>query len=681
MKNSKLKEFILGMTLILAVPFAQGNTYATRTESTNTAILIENLDPQGPEFSRLCRIALNEVTKWCTKTRPPLFCISQMSQLEKLKQDPHKLYGTLVKMSDRGSHLTLSFHSLINEDPIYPVDVIKGDFNKRDSNFVHALQTAISDYGGFDRNKVAIREHFIQNFVAAQMIETKKQQPENSTIPAAEISVDQQEFNRAYADFNRRDPDNKRYVAAGLMSAAVLGVGTLNYYRQHNPNVVFEDDDYTTFGDSMKHRLDFSAVRFDDNTQLTNIGHMYAGTVHYNLARSSGLNRWESLLQTFVLSSLWEYIAEYKQSVSLNDQIATTLGGFIVGESVHQMAKILKKDTNNPIKKILAGIFGGPEKASQWIESRARGQDNMYDDSLGSAQQDFWSKMGLYINVEKRNGKTVKSGGIESEIINIPKFNEPGEYAGLLLDDTVQSKLKIEMGRADNLKTFKLFAKTTLAAFYKKKMQLSETEKLSGYQFFVGPAMMVDTDVRIADHRQNGPNSDIHGVIGVLGNTLDVRAVRGDLQIHAVIDVYGDFGIIRSLSFSPATNNQYPREDYIPSNCDGYQSVMCNYSYYYGLGWTKMANFDLRYKALTAGLDASKTTLKSIESLSRFGQSQRLNAMDSVSKKGAWVAYEINRDIRVELGVEKRVHTSRFGTKSVTAKEAIARGRLIFVLD
>jgi len=165
---------------------------------------------------------------------------------------------------------------------------------------------------------------------------------------------------------------------------------------------------------------------------------------------------------------------------------------------------------------------------------------------------------------------------------------------------------------------------------------------------------------------------------------------NGNVSFQSVKPPGGDYkgvaagtydATIRSLAFAPATADKYARDEFIPGNCDGIQSVMCNYSYYFGIGWTRMAHFDLAYKGLSVGADAEKTTLSSIEGRSRFGESQRLNATDSSSKVGAWVAYEISSDLRVELGVERRAHVSQFGGKTVTAREAITRGRLIYKLD
>lgn len=681
LKNTFKQNLLIISLFLLGAPLASATIYATRTQSTTPAIIIENLDRNSPQFKNLCEIALVEARKWVTMAQAPTYCITSSAELEGLKKLGNTMYGTTIQMTYHEPQLTLSFHSLTPEDSTYPIDVTKGDFNTKDENFVHALQYAIASYGAFDRNYTAIREHLIQNYVAAELMDAQREKPENKDKDPKEISLDQQNFNNAYADFNRENPENKRYIAANMMSTVILGIGTLNYYDKHNPKKTYADEDYRNFDQSIKDRADFAAWRFDDNPQLTNIGHMYAGTIHYTIARDSGLSRWDSLLHAFVLSSMWEYFSEFKQVVSINDQISTTLGGFIIGESFHQMAKILKKDGGGPVKHFLAKVLGSPEKVSQWAQNTRLHQEVAYDDdSLSTAQQDFWSKMDAYVRFEKFRGKTIASAGIESEIVNIPMFGKPGEVAGLLLDDTVQSQFKLEMSRGADINTFKLFAKTTLAAYYKKKMHLSDDDKLYGYQFFVGPAMMVDIDEVIADKKTSSPNSDIRGIIGVIGNTLDIRAVSGDLQFHAVMDVYGDFATVRSLAFNPATNNKYINVT-AKGNCDGIQSVMCKFSYYYGIGWTEAAHFDLRYKSLTAGADYTKNSFHSIEGRSRFGESQRLNASDTYTKKGAWVAYEISRDVRVELGTERKTHISNYASKTITTKEAITTGRLIVKLD
>ncbi len=77
-----------------------------------------------------------------------------------------------------------------------------------------------------------------------------------------------------------------------------------------------------------------------DSFAMNQFGHPYQGSVYYGFARSAGLNYWESLLYTNVGSFLWETGGETTHP-SINDQIASGIGGSFFGEALFRMASLL----------------------------------------------------------------------------------------------------------------------------------------------------------------------------------------------------------------------------------------------------------------------------------------------------------------------------------------------------
>lgn len=68
--------------------------------------------------------------------------------------------------------------------------------------------------------------------------------------------------------------------------------------------------------------------------------HPYQGSVYFGLARSTGLDYWESLGYTFGGSLLWE-IAGETGAPPLNDLVTTGFGGSFLGEPLFRMANLL----------------------------------------------------------------------------------------------------------------------------------------------------------------------------------------------------------------------------------------------------------------------------------------------------------------------------------------------------
>jgi hypothetical protein len=141
---------------------------------------------------------------------------------------------------------------------------------------------------------------------------------------------------------------NKSYLIPALEIPAFIF--TLNQFNRH-----FLDDSrvYETDWDSVLRNLR-TAPEFDtDPFSVNQIGHPYQGSVYYGLARSAGLNYWESLGYTIYGSFLWETAGEITRP-SINDHISTGIGGSFVGEALFRMSSLL--------------LEGGGEKPGFWRE-------------------------------------------------------------------------------------------------------------------------------------------------------------------------------------------------------------------------------------------------------------------------------------------------------------------------
>jgi hypothetical protein len=82
--------------------------------------------------------------------------------------------------------------------------------------------------------------------------------------------------------------------------------------------------------------------------------HPYQGSIYQGLARSAGLGFWEASAYTFAGSVLWEEAGE-NTTPSINDQIATGIGGNFLGEPLFRIASLLLES-------------GGDGRPSRWRE-------------------------------------------------------------------------------------------------------------------------------------------------------------------------------------------------------------------------------------------------------------------------------------------------------------------------
>ncbi len=88
-----------------------------------------------------------------------------------------------------------------------------------------------------------------------------------------------------------------------------------------------------------------NGFEWDDNSFSTNqFSHPYHGNLYFNAARSNGYTFWESAPFLFAGSLQWEYFGEVHHP-SMNDWIATSVGGIALGEMLHRLALTVRDNT------------------------------------------------------------------------------------------------------------------------------------------------------------------------------------------------------------------------------------------------------------------------------------------------------------------------------------------------
>ena len=101
-----------------------------------------------------------------------------------------------------------------------------------------------------------------------------------------------------------------------------------------------EKDDYAVTAESIKRNLRSSWSSDRDPFNINQLGHPYQGSMYHGFARSAGFNYWESAGYTFAGSALWEIAGETTHP-SINDQVASGIGGTFLGEALFRMSSLI----------------------------------------------------------------------------------------------------------------------------------------------------------------------------------------------------------------------------------------------------------------------------------------------------------------------------------------------------
>jgi hypothetical protein len=149
------------------------------------------------------------------------------------------------------------------------------------------------------------------------------------------------------------DTGEPERLQAWIGIVAILGIGT-GWYWIDDRNIADWDKP------SLKQRLTGEAWRMDNNWFPMNfVYHPWTGASHYAVSRASHLGAIESALNSTLGSSLWEYVLEFNEKISINDMIVTPGAGITLGEFGHKLNGYLNTAPHPSAgKQALAWILG-----------------------------------------------------------------------------------------------------------------------------------------------------------------------------------------------------------------------------------------------------------------------------------------------------------------------------------
>jgi hypothetical protein len=118
---------------------------------------------------------------------------------------------------------------------------------------------------------------------------------------------------------------------------------------------------YEVTSGSIRRNLRRSWVIDDDPFEINQVGHPYQGAMYHGIARSNGMNYWQSAAYAFAGSALWE-IAGETTAPSRNDQISSGIAGTFLGEPLYRISRLLldRSDEGPGVWRWLASVLASP---------------------------------------------------------------------------------------------------------------------------------------------------------------------------------------------------------------------------------------------------------------------------------------------------------------------------------
>jgi len=470
-------------------------------------------------------------------------------------------------------------------------------------------------------------------------------------------------INRAYRRFESESERKKNYLRTGVEIGVLLSSAMAIYYK----NLVYNQVDFDYgFAEGIEKKLKGEAIRFDDNDKNSNYGHVYAGVMYYQMARSNGFNSLESFLISFASSTAWEFM-EYHEVLSINDEILTPVGGYVIGEATYQISCALLQKNNIAAKAL--GYTINPGLSTNHAIDKIKSGDKYA--SQPDCKKPRWSDISIFVGLDKgqkpynpTKENTNAIYGMDATVVNIEDFQKEGK-SSKLVTDTAMTKMLVELNGNEGVTDMRVIAQVVAAAYHQKDLGRDSNGQLRGYDLILGVGSGTAWNDRGTAYKTQ--NEDFYGTIDVLGASAHANIHYKGFNIKADFAFYGDFTMVKSYSLS-----KYSAAN--PDALNGQATTIQDKGYYWGMGTTTLAGISIARGRIEVGANAQMSSTKSINGRHRLEEEITTHDRytDGLTTKRIYIRYNLTKNLSVQLAREsferRGTVNGEFETKGVETR-------------
>jgi len=448
-------------------------------------------------------------------------------------------------------------------------------------------------------------------------------------------------------------PKEPRYFQAFVQLGSILSVFALDSFI-HNGNCFPYSEEagsdfiYDSFWGSLKDKFQGKGVKFDDNARSTNIGHAFAGTVYYQIARSNGLSVPMSFLYGAGTFTIWELFVEYREVFSINDAIMTPFGGLAIGEPFFQISEFFHHSEPHFLNKLLSTLFNPAGTFNRWFNDEPEPERLL--NNKGLARQYPYS-IGFYLGVEyletfdkKKHFSTTLGSFIE--ITHIYGIDKPGKNQKWL-SDSIFSAADVQFSLTkDTLYAFSFKTSSVFAGYYSKNIQKEELG-LRGYSFWIGPGMGLKLKRDFTLYKEWGALLDFMDIAS------EVIYHTPGFQYQNRMGVYASFSMFKGRGI----------DDYLAiADSSVTPDVFQKHQYVYGIGMNSYYEGKWIFSSFEIGLKGQWHFMESIQDRwylkKDTGKKNRFELEEQDLRVQLWVAKNLSSTLKLRIEAELKNRNS-----------------------
>jgi hypothetical protein len=476
--------------------------------------------------------------------------------------------------------------------------------------------------------------------------------------------IDRRGAERAFAaEYNAWfGPERPRYLRAAGEALLLTGLGTVYYLGDPLANARDWDDP------TLAQKFSGEAVSFDNNLSSTNfIWHPLAGSAVYGFSRLNGLGVYASVAYSTASSALWEYVLEWREKVSLNDLIFTSIGGAAIGEFLFHLGGYVTSTPWNTSfgNQFAAYTIGLPHKLHADVR-RSPPTTALPPDALGFASA-YWHRFALSYGLcalqnDALASGTVHSIGLGAELVAMPGFLRPGRFeTGFEQGNFTESRLRVLLNE-DGLAEADARVSAVLLGYYAQDFVASDG---------AGKLIGVGTELRYYESWRLG-RRDGFAFVHLPGPVAGTFARSGALTARARAAGSVDFAAIHPVAFESWRRS---------FGTSGLKSVLVNQGYVYAFCGSTRNRMAIGLGPFELGGDANFAICRSLQGLDRVQAevSREVPSTDLVLELDAHMAARGLGPFELRLELEELRRAGSMGQIDAERSDRRAAGVIEYV--
>lgn len=436
-----------------------------------------------------------------------------------------------------------------------------------------------------------------------------------------------------------------KYARAAGETVLLLGIGWIWYAAKPGANSA--DWDFTDFSD----KIDPSAIRFDNNRFTTNmLLHPIAGSGYYGLARANSLSIPASLGYAFAASTIWEYLLEWREKVSINDMIMTPIGGMVLGECFVKLVEYVSSGPprGTTARQAFRYTLGFPHALHDQLDEVPPHGDHMPSDALGFSSEyahDFRLGYEFAHGADDHDNSGIQHVlTAQTEIIALPGYLRPGKFQQVFAHGNF-TEMSLRMGFSSRgLVDSDVWLRAAFLGYYVQDLVRTDVTDLRGHAYALSLASaFTHTQGRFLD------SPDETGILHMAGPAIEGWLTRSGLWFRGRIEGSLDFAGLRPAAL----------QSFRERNPEGtIKSVLETFGYDYYFGLSLRAQVLLTYRALELGQRVSYGVYDSVAGFDRFEEriSRSAESTEQIAGYRAWLGAHV-RPFQLQLRFDTRIRT------------------------